>query len=827
LAQFSAPRWRTGLSRCHKTLIPAAGLCIFAVAYYLAFKFSVDQATKVPSPFWLPNCFLLCALLRTHPKNWWLILLITVPIRLTDNVIPAHPVWFRIGATGISIIQALAGAWAFRSIAPNPKRFGSWRDWVALGAVLVIAAGAAFLTAGLRLALGQDLWLSFELEFAGDALALLVVTPALLTWLFWKDAPAAPSGAFARIEAALLLATLLLTSYFVFIFSSPDISESKFFLPVPLLYWAALRFGMAGASIAVLILTWFVIHSHPLLDMIGLLRQSIAFDTDLGMTPAATLSRFLLFRVVPVYVVAGLVERRQRAELMLQENRQLLQSMIENTPAAVAMLDTEMRYVAYSKRWLTDYRLGDRDLIGLSHYEVFPEIGEGMKAVHRRCMAGARDSSERTAFRRVDGTVDIVRWEVQPWIKGSGEIGGITIFSEVITDRVRADEERSLLRDQLLEAQKFEALGTLAGGIAHDFNNIIAMIGTNAELGLAESAKENVVRVSFREILGATARAKDVVRQILLFSRKQEAAFTTVSLLPIMDDAVSLLSATLPANVEIRKSFEPGIPPVRANASQIYQVLMNLGTNAAYAMSSGGVLSIGLETVNRTNVKGAMLGDLHADKYVRMSVQDTGTGMSSETLERIFDPFFTTKGFEGTGLGMSVVHGIVKAHGGAISVDSELGRGSSVHVFIPAVLENPARAPHGGEEAVRGNGQHIMYIDDEVSLGSAMKRTLVLLGYQCTFYSDPQAALEAILINPSQFNAVISDMIMPRLSGIDIAREIYAISPNLPVALTSGKMETDIETLVDRKNVKAWIAKPATLAEISNALAVMLGDNAG
>jgi PAS domain S-box-containing protein len=615
---------------------------------------------------------------------------------------------------------------------------------------------------------------------------------------------------------------LLLTSYVAFIFPSPDISESKFFLPIPFLYWAALRFGMAGASVAVLVLTWFVIHSHPLMQMIGLLQQTIAFDTDLGMTPTTILSRFLLFRVVPVYVVAGLVERRQRAEVMLNENRQLLQSMIENTPAAVAMFDTEMRYVAYSKRWLTDYRLGDRDLIGLSHYAVFPEIGEGLKEVHRRCLTGAREAGERTEFRRADGTVDIVRWEVQPWIKGSGEVGGIIIFSEVITDRERAEEERSLLKDQLLEAQKFEALGTLAGGVAHDFNNIIAMIGTNAELGLAESTKEASVRMSFREILGATTRAKDLVRQILLFSRKQEAAFSTVSLLPIMDDAVSFLSATLPPNVEIRKTLASDIPPVRANASQIYQVLMNLGTNAAYAMSSGGVLSIGLEAVNLTKFKGVMTCDPPAGKYVHMSVQDTGSGMSSETLNRIFEPFFTTKGVEGTGLGMSVVHGIVTAHGGAISVDTELGRGSTVHVYLPAVLESLAGLPQRGEEVVRGKGQHIMYIDDEVSLGSAMKRILVLLGYQCTFYSDPQAALEAIRSNPSQFDAVISDMIMPKLSGVDIAREIGAISRNLPVSLTSGKMEMDLETLGDRRNVKAWISKPATLAEIGGALAVML-----
>jgi PAS domain S-box-containing protein len=533
----------------------------------------------------------------------------------------------------------------------------------------------------------------------------------------------------------------------------------------------------------------------------------------------------MLTKAAVLHMESELTERERLQESLL-ENQRLLQTLIENTPAAVAMFDTEMRYIAYSKRWLTDYRLGDRDLIGLSHYEVFPETGEERRARHRRCLAGATEVCERDPFMRGDGTVDIVRWEMQPWIKGSGGIGGITMFTEVITDRVRAEEERSLLRDQLLEAQKFEALGTLAGGIAHDFNNIIAMIGTNAELARAEASNELSVRASLSEILSATIRAKDVVRQILLFSRKQETAFATESLFPIIDSALSFLSAALPANVEIRITVEPSIPPVRANASQIYQVLMNLGTNAAYAMSAGGVLSVGVELVDSTNVKGARPGDLRTGKYVHMSVQDTGAGMSGETLNRIFEPFFTTKGPEGTGLGMSVVHGIVKAHSGTISVESELGRGSTVHVYLPAMLGNPAGVPQDGEQAVRGNGQHIMYIDDERALGSAMERILVLLGYRCTIYTDPQVALDALRGNPGRFDAIISDVIMPMLSGIDVAREIGAISPSIPVALTSGRIDQDMETLVDRKNVKAWLSKPATLEEIGSALAIMLQNNA-
>ena len=356
------------------------------------------------------------------------------------------------------------------------------------------------------------------------------------------------------------------------------------------------------------------------------------------------------------------------ALLRADADQRLLQTMIENTPAAIAMFDTEMRYIAYSRRWLTDYRIGNRDLKGLIHYDVFPEIGEAWKAKHKRIMAGARETHDGEPFVRADGTEDVIRWDVQPWFTGKREIGGIILYTEVITDRVRAEQEQRLLRDQLLEAQKFEALGTLAGGIAHDFNNILAMIGTNAELAIAEVTKEEAVRTSLGEILGATARAKDVVRQIQFFSRKHETALELLPLAPIVEDALSFLHATVPTNVEIRKSMGADIPPVRANESQIYQILMNLGTNAAYAMPRGGVLSVELDTVQLAKGDTALSRDMPAGRYVRLRVQDNGTGMDSKTLSRIFEPFFTTKGAEGSGLGMSVVHGIVKAHGGAINV---------------------------------------------------------------------------------------------------------------------------------------------------------------
>jgi PAS domain S-box-containing protein len=541
----------------------------------------------------------------------------------------------------------------------------------------------------------------------------------------------------------------------------------------------------------------------------------------MGLVVALLRVPSMLIRASLFHAESELQERR-RTEVLLRESRSLLQIMIENTPAAVAMLDTEMRYLVCSKRWLSDYRLGNGDLRGRNHYDVFPEIGDEWKTVHRRCLAGATESRDADPFLRQDGRMDIVRWVVQPWITGTGEIGGLIMYTEVITDRVRIEEERKTLREQLLEAQKIEALGTLAGGIAHDFNNILAMIGANAELGLVETKQSSPARTSFQEIARATERAKDIVRQILFFSRHQETQFETILLHPIIEDAFAFLHATLPSNVEIHKLIKSNAASIRGNASQIYQILLNLGTNAGHAMPAGGNLSVTMESVDVTLSEAALSTDLQVGKYVRIAVQDSGTGIAPEILHRIFEPFFTTKGLEGTGLGLSVVHGIVREHGGTIRVASELGKGSTFHVYLPlspAVASDPAAMTAD----IRGCGEHLLYVDDEESLGGAMKRLLELLGYRCTFCSSPEAALETFGNSPNEFKAVIADMTMPHLSGMEVVKRLRAIRPDLPVALTSGNFGGAV-AMAGGDSVNAWISKPATMKELCSALAILTQD---
>ena len=382
-----------------------------------------------------------------------------------------------------------------------------------------------------------------------------------------------------------------------------------------------------------------------------------------------------------------------------------------------------------------------------------------------------------------------------------------------------AERQRAELETQLRQSQQMEALGTLAGGIAHDFNNLLTAIGSNTDLALTESSLTAPVKEHLTELRKAHARASDLVKRILLFSRRQESDRKPTALAPVIDEAVKLLRASFPAKVDIQFSTEPDLPAVLADASQMHQVIMNLGTNAEHAMGErGGVLRINVDRVIIGEPPAAPVADLGAGPHVRVTVSDTGTGMSPEIRARLFEPFFTTKGTAGTGLGLSVAHGIVTDHDGAIIVESALGQGSTFHVYLPAVAGDEARPP--AEEVVLGHGEHIMYVDDEEALVSVMTRLLKRLGYRSTGYSDADEALRAFRTNPQEFHAVITDMAMPKMSGARLAHELRALRPGMPVAIASGNENAEMEA-AGRAGI-ARIAKPVSMETLSQMLRTLL-----
>jgi signal transduction histidine kinase len=435
---------------------------------------------------------------------------------------------------------------------------------------------------------------------------------------------------------------------------------------------------------------------------------------------------------------------------------------------------------------------------------------------------------QKATFRAagLDGTIEVAYTEERPkhdegpfLVEERSLIESLAEMLQAHIERDTAERNRQLMETSLRQAQKMDALGTLAGGIAHDFNNILTAIGGYAELGMA-ATDDPELQHSFSEIRAGYTRARDLVKRILIFSRRQESAQGVIRLEPVTTEAVQLLKASLPPRIEIRTKFAPDAPNIRGDASQMHQIIMNLGTNAAYAMRADpGVLDIEIDSVEIADAESIRLG-LPAGKYARLLVRDTGTGMGPDVIERVFEPFFTTKGLEGTGLGLAVVHGIVRDHRGAIDVESERGLGTTFRVYFPAVTAQGIVEVE--PEAVRGKGQRIMYVDDDVRIVAFMSRVLTRLGYKDESYSDPVKALEAFGRSPSSYAAVVTDMAMPVMNGVELAAAVHAIRPDVPVALTSGYGADDSE-LIRTQNIAAVIQKPASIAEISRVLGELVG----
>ena len=396
--------------------------------------------------------------------------------------------------------------------------------------------------------------------------------------------------------------------------------------------------------------------------------------------------------------------------------------------------------------------------------------------------------------------------------------GGFVLASITdISERRRVEETRAQLEAQLRQAQKMEALGTLAGGIAHDFNNMLSAILCSVELAGEDVGAGHAAHESLTVIREASERARDLVRQILTFSRQQPIERHVVRLRDVAEESVKLLRATLPAGIELVGSFADDTPHVLADRTHLHQVLMNLCTNAWQAIEEPvGRIEIALACVM---VPDASHAGLRAGRYARLSVTDTGKGMGPATLERIFDPFFTTKALgEGTGLGLAVVDGVVKNHDGAIEVSSTPGRGTAFHLYFPAVdaeaeAVRPARA-----QVPRGGGQRILYLDDEEPLVAVAKRLLGGLGYDVHGFTRPSDALAAFHADPGGFDVCVTDLNMPALSGLEIAAAILRLRPDLPVALASGNVTDGLLARARALGIREVLYKPSTLTDLAQAI---------
>jgi signal transduction histidine kinase len=376
--------------------------------------------------------------------------------------------------------------------------------------------------------------------------------------------------------------------------------------------------------------------------------------------------------------------------------------------------------------------------------------------------------------------------------------------------------ERKRLEEQLRRAQKIEAIGTLAGGIAHDFNNLLMPITAHVELLLLQLPQDSPGRENLKQVLHAAERGADLVQQILAISRGEEQQRQPVGLHVLTQEAMKLLRAATPATIEIREEIDPSSGCVLADLTQMHQMVMNLCTNANQAMrKKGGVLGVRVDCVEvgPQGANGPL--DLPPGSYVRLTVRDTGQGMDAETRERIFDPYFTTKGVgEGSGLGLAVTHGIVAAHGGGIHVESELGKGSTFQVYLPQLTRDVPPGPPGPTVGPRGT-ERVLFVDDEPAVAKVAEKMLAYLGYQVTALTSGVEALERFRAAPSAYDLVVTDQIMPRMSGADLAREMLAIRPELPIIICTGRSEVLGGDRARGLGAKAMLTKPLAWKQLA------------
>lgn len=396
-----------------------------------------------------------------------------------------------------------------------------------------------------------------------------------------------------------------------------------------------------------------------------------------------------------------------------------------------------------------------------------------------------------------------------------------------ITERKRAEAERVAMEAKLLQMQKLEAIGTLAGGVAHDFNNILTAISGYSDLIMQDTPEGSEQRTYLDRILKATARARDLVKQILMFSRKIEPQnISPIVVRLVVQEALKLLRPIVPSNIDIRLDVDPGDTAVFADPTNIHQIIVNLCTNAYLAMrEKGGAIVVALKPVTVVRGEDEGIPSMAPGRYLVLAVKDTGIGMSRDVVQRIFEPYFTTrKTGDGTGLGLSVVHGIVKGIGGHISVDSEPGRGTTFKIYMPAAEVVPDQGDTATREDEDDHGtERILIVDDDPDIAKLYELVLGGVGYTVTAVSSATEALELFKADPNRYDLVISDMTMPVMTGLELVQKMFGIRPGVPAILCTGFSDCVDEASARDLGIAEYLMKPVTRQELLEKVRRALG----
>jgi PAS domain S-box-containing protein len=565
-----------------------------------------------------------------------------------------------------------------------------------------------------------------------------------------------------------------------------------------------------------------------------LTELELRFSATLGKASRTAanlvLGATLLLGVVLVAAAVALslraLRRQSRVESALRSSEERLQRALDASGLALWDFDVKSGKVYLSEAW--KQRLSGQ--AGVTH-TTFAELANRVPESERdglmACLVATLKNQTPTysvehRVRRDDGTW---LWNLSEGRVVERDAAGVALrmvgTNRDVTDRKHAEAERAHLESQLRESQKMEAIGTLAGGIAHDFNNILGVIRGNVALAREDIGVAHAATASLEQIDTASVRGRRLVQQILAYSRRQPQELTVRALRPLVTETMALMRSTLPAGVELELEVAESPLPVRADHTQMQQVLMNLCTNAWHALQGkGGRVTVGLRAVELALDSPERPTRLPAGRYAHLRVADDGCGMDAATAARIFEPFFTTKPKgQGTGLGLSVVHGIVASHQGAITVQSSPGAGSTFDVYLPLVETHSVPGDVSewgvlGPADDSGRSRHVVYVDDDEAMLLLVDRLLSRLGYRVTCFQDAREALQKLRRQGTGVDLVISDFNMPQCSGLDVADALAATRPGLPVVISTGYITEELLAAADCGRVHGLMQKENTVEDL-------------